>query len=163
MTEPLESWRKTFRVAAPLLSDAALAALETALVTDDKRLIQGATTSPPPLPAVADYPVEAACLLGFCGAIDHGGFGVATVAETEEAFSRYCFDIDTALGEPSGVRNLLNPFDEMPRDAMIASFLPEVRRESERRRNDERTREDLDRRTSHLRWLRHPDQRQGRR
>ena len=48
----MESWRKVWREGlAPLLSDNSLRALRRALVEDDPRLIQGATTTPPPLPS----------------------------------------------------------------------------------------------------------------
>ncbi len=136
MSELIESWRKTWRVAAPLISDAALAGLEDALVTDSPRLLQGATTEPPPLPSVADWPCEAACLLGYCGVIDHGGFGVATVEDVQDAFGYLCFETDNRLGEPSGIRWCLNHYDETKREEMIAAYLPEVRREIERRRNE---------------------------
>ena len=50
----MENWRKVWREGvAPLLSAAGLEALRRALVTDDGRLLQGATTTPPPLPCVA--------------------------------------------------------------------------------------------------------------
>lgn len=64
----MEAWRKVWREGvAPLLSDTHLEALEKALVSDDPRLLQGATTTPPPLMCVQDWPVEAACALGYCG------------------------------------------------------------------------------------------------
>ncbi len=115
-------WRKGV---APFLSTPGLEALAHALETDDARLLQGATTSPPPLACVADFPVEAACLIGFCGWQDDG---LKTVAEVEEFFAKACFDVDTAIDEPAGCRHLLNWFDETPRDEMRADLLPEVRR-----------------------------------
>ncbi len=48
-------------------------------VSDDPRLTQGSTTTPP-LMCVQDWPVEAACVLGFCG---WQGDGLETVAEVE--------------------------------------------------------------------------------
>ncbi len=99
-------------------------ALEGALQIDSPELIQGATTSPPPLQSVADWPVEAACLIGFCG---WRGDGLETVAETEEFFSKMCYAIDQKLGEPAGCRIVLNWFDETPRREMIDTLLPEVR------------------------------------
>ncbi len=118
-------WQHVWREAiAPLLSMKALLALEKGLAQDDKRLIQGATTAPPPLPSVQDWPVEAACTLSYCG---WQGEGLETVGEVEEFFSRLCFEIDNRLGEPSGVRYFLNPHDEMPREKFFPLLLAEVR------------------------------------
>ena len=98
----MESWRKVWREGlAPLLSIKALQALEKALEADDHRLIQGATTTPPPLQCVQDWPVEAADALAFCG---WQGEGLATVIEVEEYFAGACFDCDQRLGEPAGCR-----------------------------------------------------------
>src|SRR5208283_1634947 len=87
---PMESWRKVWRDGlAPLISTEGLESLRTALCDDDVRLLQGATTTPPPLQCVQDWPVEAACALGYCGWL---GSGLATVAEVEEFFARMCFE-----------------------------------------------------------------------
>ncbi len=120
----MENWRRVWREGvAPLLSDDGLAALKAALEKDDGRLLQGATTSPPPLQCVRDWPVEAACALGYCGWV---GDGLETVAEVEEYFARMCFEIDQRLGEPAACRYALNWFDETPRDEMRRELLPEV-------------------------------------
>jgi hypothetical protein len=120
----MESWRKTWRDGvAPVLSTRALAALKIALETDDKRLIQGETTDPPPLACVADWDVQGACALGFVGWI---GEHLDTVAEVEEFFARMCAEIDLRLGEPAGCRWFLNWFDETPRDEMRRELLAEV-------------------------------------
>ena len=122
----MESWRKVWREGvAPLLSTPALGALQRALTSDDARLLQGATTTPPPLQCVADWPVEGACALGFCG---WQGDGLETVGEVEEFFARMCFEIDQRLGEPAGCRWFLNWFDETPRDEMRPLLLAEVTR-----------------------------------
>src|SRR5437868_1687903 len=93
----MESWRKVWREGVvPLLSTDGLEALRHGLLADDTRLVQGATTTPPPLPSVQDWPVEAACALGYCG---WQGEGLETVAEVEEFFARMCFEIDQRLGE----------------------------------------------------------------
>ena len=77
----MESWRKVWRDGlAPLISTEGLEALRTALCNDDARLLQGATTTPPPLQCVQDWPVEAACVLGFCG---WQGDGLETVGLRE--------------------------------------------------------------------------------
>ena len=125
----MESWRKVWRDGlAPLISTEALEALRSALANDDVRLLQGATTTPPPLQCVADWPVEAGCALGFCGVIENGGFGDCTVMEAEEYFARCCHDCDTVIGEPAACRWFLNWFDETPRDEVRRLLLPEVKR-----------------------------------
>jgi hypothetical protein len=129
----MESWRKVWREGvSPLLSTASLEALGQALTSDDARLIQGATTTPPPLQCVQDWPVEAACALGFCG---WQGDGLETVAEVEEFFARMCFEIDQRLGQPAACRWFLNWFDETPRDEMRELLLAEVQRALAQRRS----------------------------
>ena len=122
----MESWRKVWREGlAPLLSTTGLDALRRGLQSDDARLLQGATTTPPPLQCVQDWPVEAACALGYCG---WQGDGLETVAEVEEFFARMCFEIDQRLGEPAACRWFLNWFDDTPRDEMRRELLIEVQR-----------------------------------
>jgi len=129
----MESWRKVWREGmAPQLSVAALSALQRALQNDDPRLLQGATTSPPPLECVRDWPVEAACVLGYCG---WQGEGLETVAEVEEFFARACFEADQRLGEPAACRWFLNWFDDTPRDEVRRELLAEVTRTLARRLN----------------------------
>lgn len=128
----MESWRKVWRDGvAPLLSNAALESLQQALTNDDARLMQGVTTTPPPLQCVQDWPVEAACALGFCG---WQGEGLETVAEVEEFFARTCFEVDERLGEPAACRWFLNWFDETPRDEMREKLSAEVVRALAQRR-----------------------------
>ncbi len=141
----MESWRKVWREGiVPQLTMEGLQSLKEALQRDDPRLVQGATTTPPPLLCVRDWPCEAACLIGWCGAERYGGLlpyptfsetvaydgqkarEVATVGQVEEYFARACHECDQAINEPAGVRWLLNWFDETPRDEMIAQLLPEV-------------------------------------
>ena len=122
----METWRKVWREGlAPLLPTAGLEALRRALTTDDARLLQGATTSPPPLQCVQDWPVEAACVIGYCG---WQGEGLVTVGEVEEFFARMCFEVDQRLGEPAACRWLLNWFDETPRDEVCRALGAEVSR-----------------------------------
>ena len=133
-TTLIESWRKVWRDGfAPLLSETALAALRDALRADDPKLIQGGTTTPPPLMCVQDWPVEAGCVFGYCGAVENGGFGEATVGEAEEFFAKKCFDADNQLGEPAECRWFLNWWDDTPRPEAIRELLPEVDRELARR------------------------------
>ena len=126
----MEEWRRVFRVAAPMLPQLGLEALESALRTDDPALLQGATTMPPPSVCVQDWPVKGACLLGYCG---WKGDGLETVTKVEEYFARMCFDMDMAIGERAACRWLLNAYDEWPRDEMRRQLLPEVRLELDRR------------------------------
>ncbi len=128
----MESWRLVFRTAlVPLLSTESLVALEQALVSDAKELIQGATTNPPPMQVLGHWPVEAACPLAYCG---WRGDGLETVAEVEEFFSKMSYAADQRLGEPGGIRHFLNPVDEWPRQEMIDNLLPEVRLALQERR-----------------------------
>ena len=120
----MESWRMVWRSGlAPVLSTAGLTTLRDALESDDHRLVQGATTTPPPLMCVQDWPVEAACALGFCG---WQGDGLETVGEVEEFFTKCCFEADTRLGEPAACRWFLNWFDDTARDEMRRELLAEV-------------------------------------
>jgi hypothetical protein len=131
----MESWRKVWQEGvAPLLSTPGLEALARALANDDARLLQGATTTPPPLQCVQDWPVEAACTIGYCG---WQGDGLETVAEVEEYFARVCFEVDQALGEPAACRWFLNWFDETPREEVLRELLAEVNRELARRLSGE--------------------------
>lgn len=128
----MESWRKVWREGlAPHLSTAGLDALAAGLACDDARLQQGATTTPPPLQCVQDWPVESACVLGYCG---WQGEGLETVAEVEEYFARMCFEADRALGEPAACRWFLNWYDDTPRDDMRRELLAEVDRTLAERR-----------------------------
>jgi hypothetical protein len=128
----LQAWQKVWREGiAPLLSTAALVALERALVRDDPRLIQGETCTPPPVQAVQDWPVEAACLVGYCG---WQGDGLETVAEVEEYFARVVHSVDLALGGPAACRWFFDWFDSTPRAEMRRALQAEVGRTLAQRR-----------------------------
>lgn len=132
------AWRTVFWAMQKFLSTAGLRALLSGLEKDDPRLIQGATTTPPPLQCVHDWPCEAACLAGYCGWI---GDGLSTVGEVEEFFAKVCFETDQELGEPAACRYLLNWFDDIPRDQMRRELAEEVRlalKDRERERERER-------------------------
>jgi hypothetical protein len=136
----MQPWQRVWRDGiAPLLSREQLHALARALESDDPRLIQGATTIPPPLQCVQDWPCEGACPLGFCAALEHGGFlkradglpikpphEYATVSEVENGFSILCWKCDERLGEPAAVRFFISWYDETPRDEMRPALLAEV-------------------------------------
>ncbi len=123
----MESWRKVLREGVlPLLSVKHIEVLADGIEKDDSGLLQGATTTPPPLPCVETWPVEAACALAYVG---WKADGLETVGETEEFFARMCFEIDQRLGEPAGCRWWLNFWDEEPRESLRALVLPELRAE----------------------------------
>lgn len=138
MAEHLASWRIVWRNGfAPLCSTAGLEALADALRSDDRRLVQGATTSPPPSMCVRDHELEACCPVTFTGVPELGGFGEATVGDAEDHFARMCFDADQRLGEPAACRWFLNAWDDTPRDEMRRELLVEVERELAERRLSE--------------------------
>ena len=122
----MESWKLVWRKGfAPVLSNKGLSALRDALRNDDLRLVQGSTTTPPPLLCVHDWPVEACDALGYCG---WQGEGLVTVGEVEEFFARACYEADERLGEPAACRWFLNWYDDTPRYEMRAELLAEVER-----------------------------------
>ena len=120
----MDLWKKVWRKGVvPLLSREELIILKKALENDDPRLIQGATSNPPPLQCVMDWDCEGACLLGF---IRWQSRRLITVGDVEEEFADFCFHIDQNIGEPAGCRWLLNHYDETPRNEMIRDFLEEI-------------------------------------
>ena len=120
----MESWRLVWREGfVPHLSTKALAALRDGLKADDARICQGATTTPPPLMCVQDWPCESACGLGYGPWV---GEELETVGQVEEAFARLCFNADQSMGEPAACRWFLNWFDDAPRPEMIRELLAEV-------------------------------------
>jgi hypothetical protein len=138
---------------APSLTTGELRALLRACETDDPRLTQGSTTTPPPLHSVRDWPCEAGCANGFMAMhsdrpevpvldprecqlgvpkesvirLEDGREGYRTVGECEAFFARRCFEADERLGEPTGCRHFLNWFDDTPRPEMLATLAGWVR------------------------------------
>lgn len=117
---------------AKLIPRESLLALAVACETDDPRLSQGSTCTPPPLMCVSEWPVEAGCGLAFCAVPLCGGFCPpdlrgdkeavqrhARVGKVEEQFAEWCFDADRILGEPAACRLFLNWFDDTPRPEML--------------------------------------------
>lgn len=135
----MEAWQKVWREGAcPLIKTKTLKRLKRVLEEEDQRLIQGTTTTPPALACTADWPIEAACLLGICGWIEaceglDRNEEPVTIGEVEEAFAALCHGTDQRMNEPAAVHYLLNWFDDTPRAEMIAQLLPEVVAEIERR------------------------------
>lgn len=124
--EGLESWRYVWRNGfVPVLTEPQLRKLAEALEKNDLRLTQEATTVPPPLMCVQDWPVEAACAVAFCG---WQGDELEKVGDVEEFFAKACYNADQRVGEPAACRWFLNWFDHTPRNEMIAELLPEVKR-----------------------------------
>lgn len=120
----MESWRSTWRNGfAPLISTRGLTALREALRADDRRLVQGATTTPPPLLCVQDWPVEGADALTLTG---WQGDGLETIGVASDYFTKLCYDADQRLGEPAACRWFLNWHDDTPRDEMRRELLFEV-------------------------------------
>ena len=118
----VEPWRLVFRASAPLLPRAGLLALRVALAADDPSLLQGATTEPPPLDFLQDWPAQGACPWAYCGWKD----GLTTAGEINDFFAEVCSSVDVALGEPAGCRHFMQFVDDTPRDRMRPALLAEV-------------------------------------
>jgi hypothetical protein len=110
---------------APQFPTAGLEALRDALEQNDPMLIQGATTNPPPMICVQNWPVKGACVIGYCG---WKGLALETVAEVEEFFARVCFGADRALRDPAAVQWFLNWADDTPRSEVRRLLFDEVER-----------------------------------
>ena len=120
----MDKWKEVFvKGFAPVIKTEGLLALKQALVVDDPKLIQGATTSPPPMTCVQDWPCEAACGIGYCG---WQGDGLHIVCDVEEYFAKVCFQADQFLGEPAGCRHFLNWFDDSPRSVVREKLIPVI-------------------------------------
>jgi hypothetical protein len=128
-TSYLEAWQHVWhRGIAPQLTTEGLQGLKAALVRNDPRLITGATTNPPPLQCVADWPVESCCPLSFA-LLDGLAPSDVSVSLLEQEFATACNRADQLLGEPAGVRHFLNWVDETPREDMRGHLLAEVEQE----------------------------------
>ena len=126
----MKNWRKTWREGiAPLLSAESLLALKEALEKDDPTLIQGATTRPPLLHYVQDWPVDAACPISYAGWKD--GKGKDLVADVEEFFARVCFECSQLMKEPAACRHFICWWDDTPRNEARLALLEEVKKRLE--------------------------------
>lgn len=129
----MELWRRVWRLGlAPHLSETGLHALRAALLHNDDRLLQGASTSPPALDVLAECEVEAACALCYCA---WRGDGCTSVGEVAREFERLCLAADQALGEPGGVRAFLDWYDLTPRGEVRRLLREEVEHALAQRRS----------------------------
>jgi hypothetical protein len=120
----LESWRLVWREGVlHCLPTKGLTALKHALETDDRRVTQASTTTPPNLPCVTDWPIECACPLAFVG---WQGEDLKTVGQAEEFLQKVIFETGRRLGVPDAARWLLQWIDDTPRDEMFKGLLSEV-------------------------------------
>lgn len=120
----MSPWQRVWRFGiAPLLTPDGLAALRSALETDDPRLIQGSTTEPMPIPLFADEPVEGACAVAFSL---WRGNAAKRVGALHRAFRSLCASADDLLDEPLATLVFLNWFDETPRTKMRGELLAEL-------------------------------------
>jgi hypothetical protein len=121
----MEKWRRVWREGlAPHLSRAGLLALQSALLNDDPRLLQGTVSSPPPLDALRECAVNGACAISWCG---WQGGGLRSVGQIEEYFHRTCDAAAAALQDPAACRYFLNWYDAAPRAEMRRELLAEVK------------------------------------
>lgn len=139
LTDLLPSWKTVLRDGfwkarddrgELFVRDSDLGVLLDGLLKDDIRLMQGLTTTPPPMQCTIEWPCEGACFIGYVGWLGHG---LATVRECEEFFAALCFAVDQLIGEPAVCRYTLNQFDDLPRDEMRREFAAEIRLEQARR------------------------------
>jgi hypothetical protein len=122
----VRNWRRVWREGfVPLLPLEGLQALQAALKHNDRTLLQGQTTHPPPVTGLRNWPVEGACATAYCGWKD---LNLETVAAVDEYFANICFKADQLLDEPAGCRHFLNWYDDTPREEMRRELLPEVQR-----------------------------------
>ena len=120
----MEKWRCVWRQGlVPQFSTASLRALQSALIRDDPRLLQGVVTSPPPLDALNDHAVMGTCAISWCG---WQGEGLHSVGQVEAYFHRVCEAADAVFHEPATCRYFLNWFDDVPRAEMRRQLLAEV-------------------------------------
>ena len=121
----MEKWRRVWREGlAPHLSQVGLLALQSALVNNDARLLQGVVSSPPPLDTLLACMATGTCAIGYCG---WQGEGRRSVGEVEDYFHRICDAADAAFHEAAACRFFLNWYDDAPRAEMRRELLAEVR------------------------------------
>lgn len=131
----MESWRKVWRDGFQAsFSTEGLISLRGALLEDSQLLLQGATTKPPPLMCVIDWPTEACCPVSWASSEYPIG---ERLGHVEENFARACFEADQRLGAPAACRWFLNWWDDSPRQTAILELLSEVELELSNRGSHE--------------------------
>lgn len=116
----MDLWEKVLRDGfLPAMSRPAVESLLEACRTDDPRLTQGSTTTPPPLMCVQNEQCQGACAVGFGG---WQGEGHETVGDVEEYFARLCYECDKNIGEQAACRHFLTWFDDTPRAEALANL-----------------------------------------
>lgn len=124
--DPPAAWQRAWRQGiAPQLTTEGLQGLQKALQENNPALITGATTFPPPLHCVADWPVQGCCPLCWL-LLDGKNPHEVSVGQLEERFAQACCRADQLLGEPAAVRYFLNEVDEWTREELRQNLLPEV-------------------------------------
>jgi hypothetical protein len=118
------SWRTVFhRGIVPHLPPAALLDLRDALsIGDPAAMLQGATTSPPPLLPLYNFPVTAANPLVY--AVMRAP-GLKTVREADEAFTRFCRHVESTLDE-AATRIFFDFWHDTPLETAREELLDEV-------------------------------------
>jgi hypothetical protein len=116
------AWRDGF---VPQLTTQGLKGLCKALQENSPRLITGATTNPPPLQSVTNWPVDGCCPV-FFALLDGRRPYEVSVGALEERWAMACYRADQLLGEPAACRYLLNQIDEWSREDLLRNLLPEV-------------------------------------
>src|SRR6266404_2857675 len=123
----LTAWQRAWRDGiVPQLTIAGLQGLKAALERDDPCLITGATTFPPPLQCVTDWPVERCCPLCYA-LLDGKQPHEVSVGLLEDRFAAACYRADQLLGEPAAVRYFLNQVDGWSREELRQNLLPEIK------------------------------------
>lgn len=127
----LESWRLVLRDGfLPGWSSDVLEKAIVLLEADSPKIVQGSTTTPPPLMCMQDWAVEACDIVAFCSTPD---CLEATVGQAEEGFARACFETDSRLGEPAACRWFLRFFDDTPRAEVFRLLIEEFKLELSKR------------------------------
>jgi hypothetical protein len=129
----IEAWKQVWREGiAPVLPAEGLIALRNALESDDRRLMQGCTTQPPPLSVIRTWKCEGGCAISYAGWL---GESLVRVHEVASFFDRVTGEAAARLERLAGDRGeqpflsvgmFLNWFDDTPRNEVRRELLPEV-------------------------------------
>lgn len=137
----MESWEKVLREGIlPYMTQQQIEALLQGVETDDPQLLQGATTTPPPLLCVQDWPVKAADAIGFAYWKSESDPSKVTVGQVEKFFAKICYESDTKTGNPADCRFFLNWYDDTPREEMRTELAKVIKHYLEKSNDDPQTR-----------------------